>query len=197
MSDSRLIVGLGNPGRDYVDTRHNAGFIVLDALAEQASAVWKNASKFEAQVAQTCLSGRKVWLCKPQTYMNLSGRSVGRLCGFYKIPPAMTLVVVDDANLPFGRVRMKANGSSGGHHGLESVEGALGSQEFARQRIGIGREPGQRELRSHVLGRFDETERGPLAKVVEQCVRQIVCWAVDGAGPAMNQFNGVVAFDPA
>jgi len=139
------------------------------------------------------VGGRKVILCEPQTYMNASGEAIAPLIGFYKIPPERVLVVVDDADLPLGQVRMRPEGSSGGHHGLESIEEHLGTRGFARLRVGIGRtERGLREITGHVLGRFSPDEKDVLEKVLERCASQIECYLTDGIQKAMSQFNGAV-----
>src|SRR5690349_986761 len=139
MESLRLVVGLGNPGAEYVRTRHNAGFLVVEEVASRASAQWNFEKKFDARVAKTERAGQKLLLAEPQTFMNASGEAVGALMNFYRVPVASLLVVVDDADLPFGEIRMRPKGSSGGHHGLESIERHLGTREFARLKVGIGR----------------------------------------------------------
>lgn len=193
METGFLIAGLGNPGAEYARTRHNAGFMVVDLLAARWKATWVGDRKFRAQVARVDGEGRRVTLCKPDTFMNASGEAVGALAGFYKIPLGRVLVVVDDADLDLGEIRMRPSGSSGGHHGLESVEAHLGSREYARQRIGIGRErAGDRRITGHVLTPFRPGEMPVLEKVLQTAVEQVECWLVSGAGPAMNRFNGAV-----
>lgn len=191
MENQQLIVGLGNPGRDYERTRHNAGFMVLEHLAQRWKAGWKFEKKFNAQVARAALGGRRVILCQPQTFMNASGESVGTLAAFHKISPAQLLVSVDDADLPIGQIRLRPNGSSGGHHGLESIEQHLGGRDWARQRIGIGRRDGAREITGHVLGIFGADEWKRLEKVLQKAGDQIECWLAEGIAPAMNRFNGL------
>jgi PTH1 family peptidyl-tRNA hydrolase len=186
-----VIAGLGNPGREYAGTRHNAGFLVLDRLAARWGLVWEESRRFQARVARVRRGGRVVWLCEPQTYMNLSGESVGPLLRYHQVPVGGLVVVVDDADLPLGTVRMRPRGSSGGHHGLESVEQQTGSREFARQRLGIGRRvDGAREITGHVLGRFAASERGGLERMLGRAVDQLECWAAEGVGVAMQRFNG-------
>jgi PTH1 family peptidyl-tRNA hydrolase len=192
MENVFLIVGLGNPGAEYAKTRHNAGFLLVEKLAAKWKADWTNERKFEARIAKAECSGKKVLLCQPQTFMNLSGETVGTLKNFYQLPLKQILVVVDDADLPFSEIRLRANGSSGGHHGLESIEQHLASREFARLRIGIGRKDGAREITNYVLGKFDLTENGLLEKVLERASGQIECWLDGGIEKAMSQFNGVV-----
>src|SRR5277367_6670690 len=155
MENIFLIVGLGNPGADYAKTRHNAGFLLVEKLASRWKCDWANERKFKARIAKAERSGRKILLCEPQTFMNLSGETVGALKDFYQLPLKQILVAVDDADLPFGEIRLRANGSSGGHHGLESIEQHLASREFARLRIGIGRtSDGRREIADYVLAPF-------------------------------------------
>src|SRR6185503_15557337 len=166
MENSYLIVGLGNPGRQYARTRHNAGFMVLERLALAWRVEWRAEKKFHARTARTERDGRKVILCQPDTYMNASGEAVGPLASFLKLPPQQLLVVVDDADLAFGQLRLRPDGRSGGHHGLESIESHLGTREYARQRIGIGRDdPAARQISGYVLSPFRTEERELLEKV--------------------------------
>ncbi len=189
MDEWTLIAGLGNPGDRYVKTRHNAGFMVVDQFASGAGVGWSREKRFSAQVAR--LDGRRLVLCKPLTYMNLSGQSVKPLMSFYRIPISRILIVLDDADLAVGGVRMRHKGSSGGHHGLESVSQHLGSTEFARQKIGIGRDdPDRREIVDHVLGDFSADESVVMQKVFERACSQINCWLEHGIEKAMNQYNG-------
>jgi len=188
MEQLHLIVGLGNPGKEYARTRHNAGFMLAEKLAERWRAVWQAERKFQARLAR---SGERI-LCQPQTFMNLSGAAVGAVMNFYRLPAGQLLVAVDDADLPLGEIRLRPGGSSGGHHGLESLEQHLGTREFARLRIGIGRKTERREISGHVLGQFAADETAVLEKVLERAVDQTECWLTAGIGKAMSQFNGVV-----
>ncbi|HEX4342663.1 MAG TPA: aminoacyl-tRNA hydrolase [Verrucomicrobiae bacterium] len=187
-----LIVGLGNPGAEYANTRHNAGFLLVEELAKRQRVGWTLERKFEARVAKADVAGKRVLLCEPQTFMNLSGEAVGALAGFYRVATKDLLLVVDDADLPMGEIRMRPGGSSGGHHGLESVEQHIGTREFARLRIGIGRKDAAREITGHVLGKFDKAEAALMEKVLTAAGDQAECWLRDGIQKAMNQFNGVV-----
>jgi len=188
-----LVAGLGNPGPEYARTRHNAGFLAVERFAAARGAPWKAEPRFQSRVARVEWAGRRVFLCEPQTFMNLSGEAVAALAAFYKAPPGQVLVVVDDADLPFGQVRLRAEGSSGGHHGLDSVEEHLGTRQFPRLRIGIGRtERGLREITGHVLGKFQPEELELLEKVLERTARQIESYLRDGVQKAMSQFNGAV-----
>jgi PTH1 family peptidyl-tRNA hydrolase len=191
MEPLHLIVGLGNPGTEYAPTRHNAGFLLVEKLAADWKADWANERKFAARIARARCGGGKVLLCEPQTFMNLSGETVGALVKFYQLPLKQILVAVDDADLPLGEIRLRSAGSSGGHHGLESIERHLASREFARLRIGIGRKDGAREITGHVLGKFDSTENGLLEKVLDRASSQIETWLESGIDRAMSQFNGV------
>ena len=185
--DQYLIVGLGNPGKEYARTRHNAGFLLVEKLATRWKADWTNEKKFQSRLAR---AERKI-LCQPQTFMNVSGEAVGALVKFYQLPLKDLLVAVDDADLPFGEIRLRASGSSGGHHGLESIEQHVGSREFARLRIGIGRREGAREITGHVLGQFSSEESELLENVLARAADQSECWLTEGVQVAMNKFNGV------
>jgi peptidyl-tRNA hydrolase, PTH1 family len=205
MEQLHLIVGLGNPGAEYAKTRHNAGFLLVEKLAAKWKCDWANEKKFRARIAKMDLAGRassltltgkmpvprRVLLCEPQTFMNLSGESVGALKDFYQLPLQQLLVAVDDADLPLGEIRLRASGSGGGHHGLESIERHLSSREFARLRIGIGRKDNSREITNYVLGKFDSAENELLEKVLERAVGQVEIWLDAGIEKAM-QLNGNV-----
>jgi len=192
MEDLHLIVGLGNPGADYAKTRHNAGFALADLLVKRWRAEWHTAKKFQAQMARAESDGRKVLLCEPQTFMNASGEAVGAMVNFYRLPLTGLLVAVDDADLPLGEIRLRPRGSSGGHHGLESIEQHLGSREFARLRIGIGRADGAREITDYVLGRFSANDAALMKKVLARAADQVECWLAGGIQKAMSQYNGAV-----
>src|SRR6266480_5945005 len=191
MENRYLIVGLGNPGAEYAGTRHNAGFMVVERLAGRWRAKWVLRNKFMSRLAKVERDGRKLMLGQPQTYMNQSGEAVGKLTKYFRIPLERLLAVVDDADLPLGEIRLRRQGSSGGHRGLKSIEQHLGSREYARLRVGIGRAPGaSREITDHVLGRFTAEESTLLKKVLDRAADQIECWLKDGIAKAMSQFNG-------
>ena len=192
MEPLHLIVGLGNPGAEYEKTRHNAGFLLVEKLAARWQADWKNERRFHARLARAKCQEHQVLLCQPQTFMNASGETVGALIKFYRLPRTRILVAVDDADLPLGEIRLRPGGSSGGHHGLESIEQHLDSREFARLRLGIGRRDGLREITDYVLSRFDRAETALLEKVLDRAVGQAECWLAGGIQKAMNQFNGTV-----
>jgi PTH1 family peptidyl-tRNA hydrolase len=192
MEPWHLIAGLGNPGAKYAKTRHNAGYSLVGKLAARWKADWTNERKFNARVARAERNGVRVLLCQPLTFMNASGETVKAVMSFYQLPPEHLLVAVDDADLPLGEVRLRAGGSSGGHHGLESVEQHLATQAFARLRLGIGRKDGAREITDYVLDRFDAVETALMEKVLGRAADQAECWLDDGIEMAMNRFNGVV-----
>ena len=195
MENCYLVVGLGNPGKEYIQTRHNAGFLVTETLAGRWRSGWKTEKRFTARMARADRNGSRVFLCQPQTYMNASGEAVRAATDFYRVSPARMLVVVDDADLPIGTIRLRPGGSSGGHHGLESIEAHLGTRDYPRLRVGIGRQSGAREITGHVLGRFSSTEDALVDKVLASASNQIECWLDEGLEKAMCLFNGVVT-DP-
>ena len=194
MEELYLIAGLGNPGREYERTRHNAGFLVADRFAELRRASWSVEERLNARLARATVQDRKLLLCEPLTFMNASGESVSRVAKYLRVPAERLMVVVDDADLPFGQIRLRPGGSSGGHHGLESVEQHLGLREYARLRVGIGRTAdGRRDIAGHVLGKFSAAEEPVLEQVLSRCCQQLECWLRDGLAKAMNQFNGAVS----
>lgn len=178
-----LLVGLGNPGREYAETRHNIGFRLLDRVADREGATWRAEKKWEAEIAR---SGALL-LCKPLTYMNLSGDAVRAAAHFYKLQTSQILVALDDLALPLGKLRLRPRGSSGGHNGLNSIIDALGTREVARLRIGIGAAPG--EATGHVLGRFALEERDAVAQSLDRALAAIDCVQTHGLEAAMNSFN--------
>ena len=191
-----LVAGLGNPGAEYARTRHNAGFLAVEWFGKKFGADWKTVSKFQSRIARVEACGRKVILCEPQTFMNASGEAIAPLAAYYKAPLERLLVVVDDADLPFGQIRLRSEGSSGGHHGLESIEQHVGSRKFARLRVGIGRtERALREITGHVLGRFSADEAELLEKVLDRTVSQIECYLGEGVQKAMSLYNGAIIDD--
>lgn len=193
MNDPLLIAGLGNPGEKYRETRHNAGFLVLESLAALWRVEWRDERRFSALVARGERGGCTVWLLQPQTYMNASGEAVGALARYYRVEPARVMVVVDDADLPLGTVRMRPGGSPGGHHGLESVEEHLGTREYPRLRVGIGRrDEASREITGHVLGRFSGEEWEIFERVRRHAVAQLNEWLDNGIQKAMARCNGPV-----
>jgi len=188
---THLIAGLGNPGSEYARTRHNAGFLLLEELARVWRAEWRNERRFESEVARHVWAGGTTWLVRPQTYMNASGEAVGAVFRYYRLELPGLLVVVDDADLPLGTVRLRSEGSSGGHHGLESVEQHLGTRAYARLRLGIGRtDRSVREITGHVLGKFSAEETEVFGQVLRHAKAQVTCWLEEGIEKAMARYNG-------
>ena len=186
-----LIVGLGNPGKGYGRTRHNAGFMVVDRLADRWGAGWSTKKRLQARVAEARRDVGLGVLAQPLTFMNASGEAVGALTRFYQVPLDRLLVVVDDADLELGTLRLRPAGSSGGHHGLESVEQHLAGRRFARLRVGIGRaSPQLRQITGHVLAAFDRVELPILEKVLVRAAEQAECWLESGLQAAMSRYNG-------
>ena len=192
MQDAYLVVGLGNPGAAYADTRHNAGFLAVEGLRRRIDCELKLERSFESRCGKGSLASKKVILCQPQTFMNLSGRAVAKLVSFYKIDLGRILILADDVDLDLGMIRMRLRGSSGGHKGLHSVEKELGTERYARLKIGIGRRR-QGSVHGHVLGRFEEGERELLACVLERAAEQAVVAVTEGFEAAMSRYNGLVA----
>jgi len=185
----KLVVGLGNPGPEYRDTRHNAGFMVVDALADRWRLTDQWREKFDALQIKTVKGDEPVIVAKPLTYMNLSGRAVSGLAGFYKIDPADVFVIVDEAALPLGRLRARRDGSAGGHNGLKSIIEHLGTQAFPRMRVGVGRGANGRGLADHVLGRFEPSERDTVSAAVLRAADATEMFLSDGIERVMNAFN--------
>jgi PTH1 family peptidyl-tRNA hydrolase len=193
----RAIFGLGNPGRDYEETRHNAGFLVLDRLAETLPAAdgaplgppeFKHIRRLDSDLLKT----REAYLVKPTTYMNASGEAVAKVCRFYRIPADEILVVYDDMDLPLGRLRFRLRGSSGGHNGIKSIIQHLGSDQFPRLKVGIGRQrvEGQAKVIGHVLGRFSAEERPMATKTIERAADAVCHAMAQGVEAAMTRFHG-------
>jgi len=188
-TNTRIVVGLGNPGSRYADTRHNLGFFVIDELAKRVSAP-ESRRRFKAEVSEARRANSRFILVKPQTFMNESGVAVREVTNWYKTEPERVLIVVDDLDIPFGQIRIRARGSAGGHNGLKSILGHIGTQEIPRLRIGIGRGPNAPI--AHVLSRFAPSERADLAKVVSTAADIVEIWHDRGIVEAMN-----IANDPA
>jgi PTH1 family peptidyl-tRNA hydrolase len=188
-----LVVGLGNPGARYRNTRHNAGALLVERIASAHGQGWRNESKFFSELAEVRIGGKKVVLCKPQTFMNLSGEAVVAVSRFYRIGDGSILVGVDDADLPMGTLRLKPSGGSGGHHGLDSIAEHLGSRGFPRLRLGIARPPSSvRDIAGHVLGEFSGDERAHFDRVLQRAESQVETMVRDGLQKAMNLYNGEV-----
>jgi len=185
MSCFSLIVGLGNPGRQYEGTRHNIGFMLLDRLAASAGAAFETRPKWQGQVARL---GDGTLLLKPQTFMNLSGRCVRQVASFHKWPAAEVLVVYDDAALPLGRLRFRERGSAGGHNGIRSLIEHLGGEDFPRLKIGIG-DSGGGNMTGHVLGRFREDEREAVENTLASAMGAVQLALSQGLAAAANRYN--------
>lgn len=193
METVRLVVGLGNPGKEYARTRHNAGFMVVERLAARWATGWHSETDPAVRLAQAQRWGLRIWLAQPLTFMNNSGEAVAGLHRYYRLELSQTLVVLDDADLPLGEIRLRPGGGTGGHHGLESIEQHLGTAQYARLRLGIGRpaEDG-RQIVGHVLGRFGGGEAEAFVPAVERAADAVECWLQAGLAAAMNRFNGAV-----
>ena len=189
-NESWLIVGLGNPGKDYAHTRHNAGFRCLDLLAEKLSCK-VDKLKFQGLYNQVTYGGRKLFLLKPQTYMNLSGKSVQQLSNYFHIPPEHIIVLFDDISLEPGRLRIRPDGSAGGHNGIKSIIAELGTQGFPRVKIGVGGKahPDQ-DLADHVLSGFSASEEKALKIALENSADAALAIIEKGVPEAANRFNG-------
>jgi len=185
----KLVVGLGNPGPQYRDTRHNVGFWVIDEIARRWGVSDNGRERFDAWSVRATHAGESVLLAKPLTFMNASGQAVLDLLQFYKIELADLLVVVDDTNLALGRLRARGAGSAGGHNGLKSVIGVLGSGAFARLRIGVGRGDARRDLADHVLAKFEPQERLVVSEAIERATEAVELFVAEGIEPVMNRFN--------
>jgi PTH1 family peptidyl-tRNA hydrolase len=187
MRDILLIAGLGNPGKEYEKTRHNAGFEAADKLADKLAVKIKT-KKFNALLAESFAGDKKLIIAKPQLYMNRSGRVVADIAGFYRIGIERILVVSDDMALEPGRIRLRKKGSSGGHNGLADIISCLGSDEFTRLRVGIGKNV-YPDSRDYVLGRPGKQDRELINDAVERAASACLCWVEQGVEQAMNRFN--------
>ncbi|MDY4515952.1 MAG: aminoacyl-tRNA hydrolase [Lachnospiraceae bacterium] len=184
-----IIVGLGNPGKQYAHTRHNVGFDTIDMLAERYR-ISVDTKKHKALYGKGMIEGRKVILAKPQTFMNLSGESVRELIDFYKIDEAKELIVIyDDISLEPGQLRLRAKGSAGGHNGIKNIIAHLGGQEFGRVKVGIGEKPKGYDLADYVLGHFSKEERQKMDASLERAADAVVRILVDDMASAMNEYN--------
>ncbi len=188
LESTYLLVGLGNPGREHHGNRHNIGFMIIDKLSEEFDiSISRYQSK--ALVGSGIIDTHKLILAKPQTFMNLSGDSVVSLIRFYKIPLEKFLVMYDDIDLPFGTIRLRASGGTGGHNGMTSIQNKLGTQDFPRLRFGVGRPPGRMDAASYVLQDFSKEEKSFLSPMVGTGVDAVRLYILSGLEAAMNQFN--------
>lgn len=190
-TDNWLIVGLGNPGKDYAHTRHNCGFIAIDKLADKLGCK-VDKCKFQGLYGQTIYKGAKLFLLKPQTYMNLSGRSVLQISSYYNIPPERIIVIFDDISLGPGRLRIRADGSAGGHNGIKSIIQELGSQAFPRVKIGVGAKPNaEQDLADWVLSGFSAAEKKAMEFSLAQAGEAALCIMEHTVPEAANRYNGL------
>lgn len=187
----KLIVGLGNPGKNYGGTRHNFGFEFLDFLADDLDFSFQKSAKFKAEFAEVKNDlHQKVFFLKPQTFMNLSGESVHALMGFYKLTLDEILVIHDDVDLPFGKIRFVREGGSGGHNGINSIVNVCGSSSFNRLKLGVGRpKVVQQEVADHVLEKFNSEEKKDLQKIFQTCAEALKIYLAEGIQAAMNRYN--------
>lgn len=184
-----IIAGLGNPGREYANTRHNAGFMVIDAIAEKAG-ISVSEKKHKALIGKGVFAGEKVVLVKPQTYMNLSGESIREVTDYYKVDAESELIVIsDDIDLDVGQLRIRPKGSAGGHNGLKNIIQHLGTENFIRVRVGVGAKQRGGDLVSHVLGSIDKDDMENYADALANAVDAIEVIMNEGTEPAMNKFN--------
>lgn len=184
----KLIVGLGNPGRKYEQTRHNVGFIVAAKVAALSSAA-PSKTKFEGELAESNIDGEKVAILCPHTYMNASGQSVRKAFDFYKLDLGDILVICDDLNLTPGRLRLRASGSAGGQNGIKDIIRHLGSEDFPRLRVGIGRPPDGWAVTDYVLGKFTKAEKEQFELATTRAAHAAISFVREGVGPTMSQFN--------
>ena len=189
-SENWLIVGLGNPGKDYAKTRHNCGFRVIDLLAQELGCKIDKA-KFQGLYGQVVYNEKKLFLLKPQTYMNLSGASVLQLSAYFSIPPQRIIVIFDDISLNVGRLRIRPNGSAGGHNGIKSIISSLGSQDFPRVKVGVGAKPhAEQDLADWVLSTFSASEEKTLESALKNAAEAALCIIDQDVPTAANRFNG-------
>lgn len=187
----KVVVGLGNPGAEYSNTPHSVGFEVVDAIASEIGAAWEPKRAFSCLMAKGSLAGRQIMLVKPQTYMNLSGNSVAPVVKYSNATPADLLVIHDDIDLPAGRLRIRKGGSCGGHNGIRNIIERLGTQDFPRLKIGVGKD--RSNVIGHVLGKFDPAARKVMDAVVAEAVKAAAAVLREGPDRAMNLYNGWTA----
>lgn len=183
-----IIAGLGNPGKEYENTRHNAGFMVMDALADKLGADISE-KKHKALCGKAVIGGEKVILMKPQTYMNSSGEALRAASDYYKVDPENVLVIYDDISLAPGQLRVRAKGSAGGHNGIKSIIAHLGTQEFPRVRVGVGEKPPRMDLADYVLGHFSQEEKKIMESTVKEAAEAVIEAVTEGIEHAMNDHN--------
>jgi len=186
-----LLIGLGNPGREYADTRHNFGFMLIDRIAVRLNARGMKVQS-KAIITNASFEERKLILAKPQTFMNLSGQSVQGLVHFYKLPLSNVMILSDDLDLPFGTIRIRASGGPGGQRGLSSILERLGTKDVPRLRLGIGRPPGRMDPSNYVLQNFSKSDMQAISEILDRAADAVLAFVSDGLNKAMNEFNGDV-----
>ena len=184
----KIIVGLGNPGAQYANTPHSVGFEAVDAIAASIGVAWEEKRQFKCLMARGTFAGQPVMLVKPQTFMNLSGESVAPVVRYHNATPADLLVIQDDIDLPVGRMRVRKNGSCGGHNGIRNIIERLGTPEFVRLKLGVGKD--KSDVIAHVLGKFAPTTRRVIDEVIAESVKAVDLILKNGADRAMNAYNG-------
>ena len=184
----KLIVGLGNPGMNYDGTRHNIGFEVIDRLADKYN-ININKKKYKSLIGEGSIMGEKVILMKPQTYMNLSGEAVRACIDFYKIVPEDVFVIFDDISLEVGQLRLRQNGSAGGHNGIKSLIAHLGTQNFPRLKFGVGEKPKGMDLANYVLGKFSKEDKSVIEPKTSDAIDAVATFIDEGLEKAMNKYN--------
>ena len=190
-TENWLIVGLGNPGKEYEKTRHNCGYRAIDILAKELNCK-VDRLKFQGYYGQVAYNGRKLFLLKPRTYMNLSGRSVLQISAYYNVPPSRIIILFDDISLEPGRIRVRADGSAGGHNGIKSIIQELGSQDFPRVKIGVGAKAHpEQDLADWVLSTFSASEEKALGFALDNAARAALCIVDHGVPEAANRYNGI------
>lgn len=189
--DTFLLIGLGNPGREYQNNRHNFGFMLIDRLAVRLNARGMRVQS-KAIVTSALYEDRKIILAKPQTYMNLSGQSVQGLVNFYKIPLTDVMILSDDLDLPFGTIRIRASGGPGGQRGLSSILDRLGTKDVPRLRLGIGRPPGRMDAANYVLQNFSRNDMQNISEILDRAADAVLEFVMNGLNATMNKFNGNV-----
>lgn len=189
----KLIIGLGNPGNEYKLTRHNIGFLVLEELVRSNNIKFKTSRRFNALIGEGTIGKKKTFLAMPQTFMNLSGHSVRSILSWLKIEACNMFVIMDDIALPFGEIRIRPEGSSGGHNGLNSIINSISTQEFPRMRLGIMGRRNIKDLSNYVLDKFTKVEQKSLPDILYKASQACECWIEQGIDMAMNRYNQKVA----
>ena len=187
---TKLIVGLGNPGDKYFETKHNVGFMLVDQMAKSLNLTFSHDKIFQADIASTFLNGEKVYFVKPTTFMNESGKAVHALLTYYGLDIEDLLVIYDDLDMEVGKIRLRAKGSAGGHNGIKSIIAHLGSENFPRLKFGVGDKPKEMDLADYVLGRFSSQDEATVSEGIKRACEAVECMIGEGCDAAMNKYNG-------